>query len=236
VTYPVDSPTTAARPGRQTKALRADGVSVAYGDLVALHEIDLTAQPGQFLAVTGPSGAGKSSLLWALAGALVPASGAVTYGGWPVAGREAAARAGIVIIPQGNGLATTLTATENALVPLLITGTPPDQAAERVQDALTSVGLQDSGNHLIEELSGGQQQRVAVARALASRANVILADEPTSDLDSATRERVIALLRAETDAGAIVIMSTHDPDAAAETDAEVALDEGHLTWARTPTT
>ncbi len=236
MTHPTDAAIVTAGPTRNAHTLHVDQVTVTYGTLVALHQATLTARPGQFLAVTGPSGAGKSSLLWALAGALVPASGRVTYGDQPVGGREAAARAGIVIIPQGNGLATTLTATENALVPLLVTGTPPGEATRRVQAALASVGLEDSGNHLIEELSGGQQQRVAVARALASTAHVILADEPTSDLDSITRERIITLLRSEAEGGAIVIMSTHDPDAAAETDAEIALDEGHLTWARPLTT
>ena len=94
------------------------------------------------------------------------------------------------------------------------------------------MGLEESGGHLIEELSGGQQQRVALARAFAGRATVLLADEPTSDLDAANRERMIAALRDEAARGAIVLMSTHDPEAAAQCDAELALDEGAMSWAR----
>ena len=125
-----------------------------------------------------------------------------------------------------------VSAEENVLVPLLSAGVGPVESAERTRGALTLVGLAESGRHLTEELSGGQQQRVAIARALAARATVLLADEPTSDLDSTNRERVIAALRAEAAAGAVVLMSTHDPEAAAQADAEIALDDGEMSWAR----
>ncbi|MCW2775689.1 MAG: transporter related protein [Nocardioides sp.] len=214
--------------------LRATDVTVSYGDLVALRGLTLTARPGQLLAVTGPSGAGKSTLLWALAGALVPGAGAVTLDGSPVGSREQAAGRGVVIVPQGNGLASSLTATENVVVPMLATGVKAAEAYRRTQAALTLVGLEESGNHLIEELSGGQQQRVALARAFAAEAVVLLADEPTSDLDAANRERVMVALRAEADRGAIVVMATHDPEAADQTDGELHLDEGVATWRRPP--
>ena len=96
------------------------------------------------------------------------------------------------------------------------------------------MGLHESGSHLAEELSGGQQQRVAVARGLALRGHVLLADEPTSELDHDNRERVLALLRAEARRGAIVIMATHDPEAAEEADGEIRLDDGQLETVRTP--
>ena len=213
--------------------LRAEGLRVEYGDVVAVRDVDLVVHPGQLIAVTGPSGAGKSSLLWALAGALEPAAGRVLLADEPVGRREQAAGRGVALVPQGNGLASSLTAAENVLVPLLATGVPAEEAHRRTLEALTLVGLGESGNHLIEELSGGQQQRVALARAFAARATVLLADEPTSDLDAANRERAVAALRAEADRGAIVVMATHDPEAAEQTDAELHLDEGVATWART---
>ena len=219
-----------ARP--QTATLRAEGLRVEYGPVVALHRTDLCVEPGRMLAVTGPSGAGKSSLLWALAGALTPAAGTVSLNGNRVTGRRQAAALGVSIIPQGNALSSALTAHENVLVPLLAAGVPAREAADRTAAALAAVGLEESGGHLVEELSGGQQQRAAIARALAAGASVLLADEPTSDLDSANRQRVIDELRSQAADGAVVVMSTHDPEAAAQADAERALDEGRMTWAR----
>jgi putative ABC transport system ATP-binding protein len=212
--------------------LRAEGVSVQYGDLLALHALDLVVRPGQMLAVTGPSGAGKSTLLWALGGALAPTQGSVMLGGVRIGSREGAAGAGVALVPQGNGLASSLTAAENVLVPLLAAGIATGEAHRRVDDALTTVGLEESGNHLVEELSGGQQQRAALARALAARGDVILADEPTSDLDATNRERALAALRAEASRGVIVVMATHDPEAAEQTDGELHLDEGVASWVR----
>ncbi|ABL82367.1 MULTISPECIES: ATP-binding cassette domain-containing protein [unclassified Nocardioides] len=212
--------------------LRASGLSVSYGDLLALHPLDLAVAPGRLVSVTGPSGAGKSTLLWALAGALTPTAGRVRLGDAPVVDREQAAALGVVVVPQGNGLASALTAAENVVVPLLSQGVGAADAHRRTAEALTLVGLEESGNHLIEELSGGQQQRVALARALAARAVVLLADEPTSDLDAANRERAMAALRAEADRGAIVVVATHDAEAAAQTDAELHLDEGVASWPR----
>jgi putative ABC transport system ATP-binding protein len=214
--------------------LRAEAVRVEYGDLVAVRDVDLVVHPGQMVAVTGPSGAGKSSLLWALAGALEPAGGRVLLADEPLGDRERAAGRGVALVPQGNGLASSLTAAENVVVPLLAGGVPAAEAYRRTEAALTLVGLEESGNHLIEELSGGQQQRVALARAFAAQASVLLADEPTSDLDAANRERAVAALRAEADRGAIVVMATHDPEAAEQTDAELHLDAGVATWVRAP--
>ena len=215
-------------------SLRAERVTVRYGELVALRDLELEVHPRQLVSVTGPSGAGKSTMLWALAGALTPSEGQVLLDGTALAGREQAAGLGIAIVPQGNGLASSLTAEENVLVPLLATGIGAVEAHRRAADALAEVGLEENGHQLIEELSGGQQQRVALARAFAARADVLLADEPTSDLDALNRERVMAALRQEADRGAIVVMATHDPEAAEQTDAELALDEGLASWRRVP--
>ncbi|MGN6636387.1 MAG: ATP-binding cassette domain-containing protein [Oryzihumus sp.] len=214
--------------------VRVEGVCVAYDGEPALHDVSFTVHPGTLLAVTGPSGAGKSSLLWAICGAQPLAAGTVHLGDQPVTGHEEALRLGVALVPQGNGLATMLSAEENVVVPLLAAGVPAGEAWEQAGAALESTGLGESGRHLVEELSGGQQQRVAVARALAQRAAVILADEPTSDVDAGNRERVVALLRAEARRGAVVIMSTHDPEAAAASDAELALHEGVMTVVRAP--
>jgi putative ABC transport system ATP-binding protein len=212
--------------------LRAAGLGVRYGVVVALHGVDLEVGAGAFVGVTGPSGAGKTSLLWALAGAVAPSEGTVHLDGVAVTDREQAAGLGIVVVPQGNALATSLTAQENVLVPMLAAGVKPREALRRTAEALALVGLEESGGHLIEELSGGQQQRVALARAFAAQAKVLLADEPTSDLDAANRERMLAALRNEAARGAVVVMSTHDPEAAEQCDAELALDEGAMTWVR----
>jgi putative ABC transport system ATP-binding protein len=213
--------------------LRAAGVEVRYGELVAVHPATFAVPPGAMLAVTGPSGAGKSSLLWALAGATAHA-GTVEVGGTPVTGRAAAAGRGIALTPQGNGLPSFLTAEENVLIPLLAAGVPVAAALDRARAALALLGLADSAGHLVDELSGGQQQRVALARTLAAAPAVVLADEPTSDLDAANRQRVVDALRAEAAAGAVVVMATHDADAAAGLDAELRLDDGRLSWPRPP--
>lgn len=213
-------------------AVQVDALAVDHGAVRAVHGVSFRIEPGTLLTVTGPSGAGKSSLLWAIAGAVKPSEGGVRVGDEAVLSRYQAAGLGVVLVPQGNGLSATLTALENVAVPLLASGVAAGEATERARSALTATGLDGVEHHLIEELSGGQQQRVAVARALARRARVILADEPTSDVDSVNRGRLLSLLRAEALRGAVVIMSTHDPEAATAADGELALDEGVMTWVR----
>ena len=217
--------------------LRGTDLGVAYGDLVAVRPLDLHVPGGRMVAVSGPSGAGKSSLLWALARALRPAvatvTGSVEVDGRALGDREDAAGAGVVLVPQRNGLSATLSAEESILVPLLALGVPAREAAGRVAEELGRVGLSEFGRHLVDQLSGGQQQRVALARAFALRPRVLLADESTSDLDAGNRELMIAALREEATRGAAVVLATHDPEAAAQTDAVLALDEGAATWVRT---
>jgi putative ABC transport system ATP-binding protein len=218
---------------QESPPLELTDVTVRYGDAVAVNAVSLQAYAGEFIAVTGHSGAGKSSLLWAIAGA-VPSQGSIRLGEESVGDRTRATKLGIAVIPQGSALALLLTAQENVELPLIAVGAKAQEARRRAHDALRSVGLEESGGHLAEELSGGQQQRVAVARGLAQHARVLLADEPTSELDHDNRERVLALLRAEADRGAIVIMATHDPEAAAHADGEIRLDDGRAETIRLP--
>jgi len=210
--------------------LRAHALTVRYGAVEAVRDVSLVARPGDFVAVTGPSGAGKTSLLSVLAGVHAPSAGTIALDGRSLGDRDDAIARGVVYVPQGNALVLVLTALENVAVPLVRARRP--DAREAALAALADVGLDDAGGQLIEELSGGQQQRAAVARGLAERGQVLLADEPTSELDAANRIRVTDLLRAEAARGAVVVMATHDPEAAATCDAELHLDEGNARWVR----
>ncbi|GIE88721.1 ABC transporter ATP-binding protein [Actinoplanes regularis] len=208
-------------------------VDLGYGNGdPVLRAVTVTARPGEVLAVTGTSGAGKTTLLSAMAGLLPPRSGTVTVAGAPLGDRDAAVGRGVVLIPQENGLAAILTAAENVSVAVIATGGSPADARRRTADALAAVGLAGQANQLIEELSGGQQQRAAIARGLALRGAVVLADEVTSELDAANRQKVLELLRAEADRGAAVVLATHDPEAAAAADRELHLADGVASWAR----
>lgn len=216
--------------------LRATRLRVAYGAVPALRDVDLDLHGGTFLAVVGPSGAGKTTLLWALAGALeadrCTVTGTVALDDVPVLDRTASAAAGVAVVVQGNGLVSTLTGRENVLAPLHAAGVPPDRARERTEAALARVGLDAVGHHLVEELSGGQQQRLGLARALAAEPRVLLADEPTSDLDHDNRAAVVGALRELAGTGVLVVMTTHDPEAAAGAGAELALSDGSAAWVR----
>jgi putative ABC transport system ATP-binding protein len=203
-----------------------DRVTVAYDRTVVLRDISVNAVPGKILAVTGPSGAGKTTLLWAMAGLVKPAGGTVSVAGTPLRNRDHAVAEKIVLVPQDNGLAPILTAAENVQVALVANGVKPPEARRRTAESLEWLGLAEQSDQLVEELSGGQQQRTAVARGLALRGTVLLADEVTSELDAQNRQRVIDLLRAEADRGAAVVFATHDPEAAAACDGELHLRDG----------
>jgi putative ABC transport system ATP-binding protein len=219
-------------PDVTTAGLHASDVTVVFEGRTVLDAVAVRVRPGQLLAVTGPSGAGKTTLLWALSALRLPEVGTVCVDGEPLASRDDAASRGVVVVPQGNALATVLTASENVVVPLLAAGVAPEHARASAAACLEAVGLGQSGHQLIEELSGGQQQRVAVARGLAQRGRVLLADEPTSELDAVNRARVVQLLRDEAERGAAVVMATHDPEAAAACDGELHLDAGVPEWVR----
>jgi putative ABC transport system ATP-binding protein len=218
------------------KTVVVETATVGYGrGEPVLRDVSATARPGRMLAVTGPSGAGKTTLLWAMAGLLRPSGGTVTVDGEPVRDRDHAVAAGIVLIPQDNGLAAILTASENVQVALIAGGVAPPEARRRTADSLERLGLTGQADQLVEELSGGQQQRAAIARGIALAGDVVLADEVTSELDAANRQRVLDLLREEADRGAAVVFATHDPEAAAAGDAELHLVDGRAELVRDAT-
>ncbi len=215
-----------------TNGLLVDRVSVAYDRSVVLRDVSVLAEPGRMLAVTGPSGAGKTTLLWTMAGLVKPVSGSVSISGLSLRNRDHAVAEHVVLVPQDNGLAPILTAGENVQVALVANGVKPPEARRRTAESLDWLGLTDQADQLVEELSGGQQQRTAVARGLALRGHVLLADEVTSELDAQNRQRVIDLLRAEANRGAAVVFATHDPEAAAACDTEVHLLDGCAEYLR----
>lgn len=211
--------------------LLVENLTVRYGEQVAVRQASLSLPEGTFLAVTGESGAGKSSLLWATAG-LIRYDGTVTLNGVV---RPTGVRPGpeeIGLLPQTYALAAMLTAYENVAYPLLARGLGAAETRAAAESALVALGLDGFGDHLRDELSGGQQQRVALARMLAVPPRVMLVDEPTSALDHGNRSRVLELLAGAAAAGAVVVMATHDSQAAAAADGEMIIDEGCLSWRR----
>ena len=203
----------------------AAGLRYTPTDRTVLDDVGIAVSAGEMVAVTGPSGSGKSSLLALLAGLAVPTDGEVRVDGEPLA---AGADTGFGLVLQGYGLVSVLTAAENVEVPLQAHGVARDDAISRAAAALRSVGLLELADRRVEELSGGQRQRVAVARALATVPRVLLADEPTAQQDAATKASLLALLRDAADAGAAVVVATHDPEVVAVCDREVALHDGRL--------
>jgi len=200
----------------EPRVLAGHGLTVVRDGRRILDGVDLHVEGGQVLAVTGPSGSGKSTLLTALAG-LLPLDGGTI---------ERSGVASHAVILQGYGLLSTLTAAENVEVALQLVGVTRDDNRRRSELALERVGVDTLTNRLVEEVSGGQQQRIAVARGLVMEADLLLADEPTAELDAVTRDVVVSTLRAEARRGAIVVVATHDPDVAAQCDAELHLVDG----------
>jgi putative ABC transport system ATP-binding protein len=199
-----------------------------------LLDIQLTVQAGEFIALMGPSGSGKSTLLNLIAGIDEPSSGTIEIGGVDIAtlsqGELADWRAiNVGFIFQFYNLLPVLTAFENVELPLLLTSLSSRQRAERVDALLQMVGLTDRADHFPNELSGGQQQRVAIARALVTDPALIVADEPTGDLDRQTGEEVLALMDGLVrELGKTIVMVTHDPKAAARAHRMVHLEKGVL--------
>jgi putative ABC transport system ATP-binding protein len=200
------------------------------GMLTILHPIDLLIPAGSVSAITGPSGSGKSTLLGLIAGLDAPTAGQVIIDGIDITtldedglARLRGTRIGFVF--QFFHLLPSLTAYENVLVPMEIAGVR--DAAPRAAALLVEVGLQDRGHHYPSQLSGGEQQRVAIARALANDPPLLLADEPTGNLDSATGHSIIELLLGiNRSRGTTLVLVTHDPELAAKADLKVALRDG----------
>jgi putative ABC transport system ATP-binding protein len=217
-------------------AVAATAVTRRYGDgesaVDALRGVTLEVPAGQFTAVMGPSGSGKSTLMHLLAGLDTPSAGTVEIGGEDITSMSdkqltKLRRRHIGFVFQQFNLLPTLTAEENILLPLSIAGRKPEKGD--LEALIARVGLQERRRHRPSQLSGGQQQRVAIARALISRPTVLFADEPTGNLDSASGDEILALLReaGELD-GQTTLMVTHDPRAAATADRVVFIADGRI--------
>jgi putative ABC transport system ATP-binding protein len=223
--------------------LELRAVSKVYGqgatEVVALHEVDLSVDPGQMVAVMGPSGSGKSSLL-TIAGSLeAPTSGEVLVGGGKLAemSRDELARLrrrSVGYVFQDFNLLPGLTAVENVSLPLELDGLSARRARAAGMTALERLDLADRGGHFPDQLSGGERQRVAIARAVVGDRRLLLADEPTGALDSATGEAVMRLIRQACQQGVAAVVVTHDAQSASWADRVIFLRDGRVTDGTSP--
>jgi putative ABC transport system ATP-binding protein len=217
-------------------AVEVRGLTRVFGSgdarVEALRGIDLTVRRGEFVAVMGPSGSGKSTLLHLVGGLDTPTAGSVRVGGDELNALDddrltVLRRRRVGFIFQAFNLLDVLTAEENVAVPLLIDGVSEKAAGERAATALEQVGMGPRRSHRPAQLSGGEQQRVAIARALVTEPLLLLADEPTGNLDSGSGDQVMALLRNLVDErGQTILMVTHNPRHAALADRLVRLRDG----------
>ena len=200
----------------------------------ALKDVDLDVEEGRFLTVTGPSGSGKSTLLLALGGLLKVTSGEIRFRDMQIhalgQGPLAAYRSGHVgFVMQNFSLVPYLSAERNVMIPLALAGADKATQRKRAREQLERVGLADRGPHLPRELSVGQQQRVAIARALANDPELILADEPTGNLDPELATHTLDLLGSlNKERGLTIVMVTHSPEAAARGNQRVHLVDGQI--------
>ena len=220
-----------------SQILRLTEVSKTYAtgslEVAALREVSFTVEAGEYLAIMGPSGSGKSTLMHILGCLDIPTSGVYELAGQDVTGLSEAelaeirnARIGFVF--QQFNLLPTLSAWRNVALPLCYSGTPAAERRERAVAALERVGLGDRIDHRPGELSGGQQQRVAIARALVTDPSLLLADEPTGNLDSASTEEVLRLLDELSASGRTIALITHEADVAARAGRTLRIRDGRL--------
>ena len=203
-------------------------------NVTALNRISLDIQSGEFLALMGPSGSGKSTLLHIIAGVDRPTSGEILVQDVDITKLNESRMAdwrnqNVGFVFQTFNLIPVLTAFENVELPLLLTKLKGRERRQQVNTALELVGLADRAKHLPRQLSGGQEQRVAIARALVTDPAIVVADEPTGNLDSGSAQEVMEILRTlSRDVGKTVIMVTHDPKAAAYGSRTIQLEKGEL--------
>jgi putative ABC transport system ATP-binding protein len=223
------SPATAVDVRSVTKVYQRDSQQITV-----LDSLSLEVPEGDFIALMGPSGSGKTTLLNLIAGIDRPTSGTVIVGGTEVSsmseGRLAKWRSrNVGFIFQFYNLIPVLTALENVELPLLLTKLSKPQRRERALTALKVVGLADRAKHYPRQLSGGQEQRVAIARAIVGDPVVLVADEPTGDLDARSAEEILSLIETlNRDFGKTIVMVTHDPRAANRARRQLHLDKGRL--------
>jgi len=220
------------------RILEASGLFKKYKlgehEVNALDGVDFVVQKGKFVAIMGPSGSGKSTLLHLLGGLDKPTDGEVMLAGKRLSllndnETTLVRRHNVGFVFQFYNLLPTLTAGENVLLPIIIDGQDADQYTARLLELLELVGLADRKDHKPDQLSGGEQQRVSLARALITRPAIVLADEPTGNLDSKTGVMMMSLLRRSCDElGQAIVVVTHDPTAAAYADRVVFLRDGQI--------
>jgi ABC-type lipoprotein export system ATPase subunit len=212
-----------------------DDVARTFGTgpsaVVAVHGSSCVVDSGARIAIAGPSGSGKSTLLHLMAGLERPTRGTVS---WPALGTEHHAN-DIGVVFQGPSLIPALDVSENTALPLVIAGVDEPERAQRVAEALALVGVDQLAGKLPEEISGGQAQRVAVARVLAQRPRLLLADEPTGQLDRAAGQRLLdALLDATDHLAAALVVTTHDKAVIERLETRWTMHEGRLRTATAP--
>jgi putative ABC transport system ATP-binding protein len=208
--------------------------------VVALHDVSLTIGRGTLVAVMGPSGSGKSTLLNLIGGLDIPSSGTVVVAGTDLSGLTETARSiwrrtEVAFVFQAYHLLPTLTSAQNVALPLHLHGVSRREADRRAARALDDVGLRERAGHVPDELSGGERQRVAIARALVTEPRLLLADEPTGNLDSQSGAHILTLLFDITRTrGGTLVMVTHNRDATARCDRVLTLADGRLDGDRRP--